>query len=140
MTNILIRALLCLSGVTLFMTGTIVMLEPQALFAASSATLDTVPGLLSELRSPGVLLMASGVIIILGGIRKDLTMLALMLSVLVYGTFGISRLFSLIFDGMPPTSILAAMGLELGIGAISLFLLFGQRNVQSHTTALSQQI
>lgn len=131
----MIRVLLCLSGALLFVVGMAVMFQPQMLFAADGAMFDTYPDLMSELRSPGGLLLASGIVIFLGAVRKNLSQLALMLSALVYGTYGVSRLVSMAFDGIPSTSLVVATGVELTVGILSLVFLFGHSRVLSSSTA-----
>lgn len=50
---------------------------------------------------PGGLLVTSGLRILIGVFRPTLRSLALMLTVLIYGSFGLSRLLSCSLDGMP---------------------------------------
>jgi hypothetical protein len=67
------------------------LFQPYAFHAANGTILDAEPSLMSEVRGPGGLLFASGIIVLLGAVRKELSRLGLMLSALVYGTFGVSR-------------------------------------------------
>ena len=69
--------------------------------------------------------MASGVVVLLGAFRVRLARTSLMLSALVYGTFGLSRLVSMAFDGLPSTSLMVATGVELVAGTLALVALFG---------------
>ena len=135
MKRTMIRTLLSVSGALLVVIGTAVLFQPHAFFAANGVALSDEPSLMSEVRSPGGLLLTSGILVLLGAIRTELSRLALMLSALVYGSYGISRLVSMVFDGMPPTSLVAAAGLELVVGMLSLMVVFDYSTVPSLTTA-----
>jgi hypothetical protein len=137
MKRVMIRTLLFASGAMLLGIGMAVLFQPITFFAANGATLGTEPSLMSEVRSPGGLLITSGIIVLLGAVRRTLTELALMLSTLVYGTYGASRLVSMVFDGVPSTSVVAATGIEIFVGILSLVVLLGHGTVQSRTTARS---
>jgi len=88
------------------------------------------PSLLSEIRAPGGLLVISGSLILIGVFRPTLRSLALMLTVLVYGSFGLSRLLSFYLDGMPSHGLMIAMVVELVVAGIGLVMLSRQPSVQ----------
>ena len=54
-----------------------------------------------------------------GAFRHNLRSIALMLIVLIYGSFGLSRLVSLFLDGIPSTS-LTILGFEFLMSLIAL--------------------
>lgn len=61
MKHMMIRTLLFASGAMLLGIGMAVLFQPITFFAANGATLGTEPSLMSEVRSPGGLLITSGI-------------------------------------------------------------------------------
>ena len=90
------------------------------------------PSLLSEIRAPGGLLATSALLILIGVFRQNLRSIALILTVLIYGSFGFSRLVSLVLDGIPSNSLLTATVIELVMAAIVLGMLLHLPSVRSH--------
>lgn len=120
------RILLSVSGVILLLVGAATLLQPHAFFATEGIVLGNDPGLLSEIRAPGGLLIGCAVLILLGAFQQVITQTPLMLAALVYGSFGLSRLLSTVLDGVPSSSLMGATAVELVIGglcAISLMRL-----------------
>lgn len=116
-----IRMLLLLAGVLLLAIGAAILFQPHAFFAANEVTLGNQPNLLSEVRAPGGLLIGSAIVILLGAFRQNITLHALMLAAMVYGLYGISRVASIVLDGLPAASLIGAMVVEVIIGALCLF-------------------
>lgn len=135
MKHIMIRVFLWISGLLLLVVGMAVLFQPHVLLPADIVMPSTDPDVLSELRAPGGLLLVSSLVILLGAVRNDLHRPALMLSALVYGTYGVSRLVSMALDGLPSSSLVAAAGVELLVGLLSLVFLFGRAGELSNTTA-----
>ncbi len=103
--------------------GAAILLVPHSFFAESGVTLGRDPSLLSEIRAPGGLLLASGVVVLLGAVWRSIRRRALMLAAIVYGSFGVSRLLSIAIDGMPSESLFGATGIELLLAALCLLSL-----------------
>jgi hypothetical protein len=118
MKHLLPRILLSLSGVILLLVGSAILFFPQAMYSSNGVTLGDEPNLLSEIRAPGGMLIGSALVMLLGVIRQNLTRQALILAALLYGSYGVSRLLSMLFDGVPSTSLVWAALLELIIGAL----------------------
>ena len=114
---------LFIAGLLLLAIGGTILLAPHALHAGNGIVLGHDPNLLSEIRAPGGLLVGSAVFILIGALRPDRQSLAVMLTVLVYGSFGLARLLGLALDGMPATGIVAATVIELVVAAIGLLVL-----------------
>ena len=70
MKQIFPRALLGVSGLLLLIIGGAVLFYPVVFAAANGIVLPDAPSLLSEYRAPGGLLIASGVLILLGAVRS----------------------------------------------------------------------
>ena len=112
------RILLSVSGALLFVVGAATLLQPHAFFAANGATLGNEPSLLSEVRAPGGLLIGCAIVMLLGALRQSISQHALILAAMVYGSLGVSRLVSMVFDGLPSVSLVGATATELIVGAL----------------------
>ena len=123
MRQFVFKALAALSGLILIGIGTAVLFEPTSFAASNGIVLDRNPSLLSEIRAPGGMLLISGVIILLGAIRQNIMRLSLGLAALVYGSYGLSRMWSMVSDGLPSATLTQAAVLELVLGALSLVAL-----------------
>ena len=126
---------LFIAGLLLLVIGGTILLAPHAFHAGNGIVLGHDPNLLSEIRAPGGLLVGSAVFILIGALRPDRQSLAVMLTVLVYGSFGLARLIGLALDGMPATGIVAATVIELVVAAIGLLMLRRQSDAASTKSA-----
>jgi len=117
------KILLGVSGMLLLIVGAAILLQPHAFFATSGITLGNDPDLLSEIRAPGGLLIGCAMVILLGVFRQSIRQNALILSAIVYGSYGASRMLSMMFDGLPSTSLIAAAAMEITIGALCILTL-----------------
>ena len=115
-----IRGFLGVSGTLLIVTGLTVLFDPLSVLGIDVGSLGSDASLLSELRSPGLLLLISGGVSFASVFQQRLVGTALALSALLYGSFGMSRLVSLVIDGSPSSAILAAMAIELIAGLLAI--------------------
>lgn len=113
-----ISILLGIAGVTLFVIGAAVLLFPHGFFASNGIILDNDPNLMSEIRAPGGLLIASGIVILAGVFRETYARTGLVVAVFVFGSYGIARLISIAMDNLPSASLLAATAVELVLAAL----------------------
>ncbi|MEM9572000.1 MAG: DUF4345 domain-containing protein [Pseudomonadota bacterium] len=114
------RLFLALSGAMLALVGASILFVPHAFYASNQIELGVQPNLMSEIRAPGGLFLASGLVIVAGAFRSRLQQFALAICAISFGMTGLSRLVSLFFDGLPTASILIALGIELVVAAIAL--------------------
>lgn len=115
---------LFLSGLLLLGIGGAILLVPHAFHAGNGIVLGDDPSLLSEVRAPGGLLTASSILILLGTFRRHLRQPAMMLTVLIYGSFGLARLLGLVLDGMPSNGLMGSTVIELFVATIGLWILW----------------
>lgn len=115
---------LFLAGLLLLGIGSAILLVPHAFHASNGIVLGEDPSLLSEVRAPGGLLAASSILILLGTFRRSLRSLAMVLTVLVYGSFGLARLLGFALDGIPSSGLVGATAIELFVAAIGLLILY----------------
>ncbi|MEO1576547.1 MAG: DUF4345 domain-containing protein [Pseudomonadota bacterium] len=114
------RVVLGLAGALLLYIGSAILIDPVSFAAGNGIALPESASLMSEVRAPAGLLVASAVLIIVSALRARRMTLALALSALVYGSYGLSRVVGILLDGFPSTPLTQAMVIELVIGAVSL--------------------
>lgn len=115
-----IRSLLFNSGAVLLLVGLGTLLVPHAFYASNGSTLGAEASLLSEVRAHGALLAGCGTAILLAAFRRDWEQKGLQLSALAYLSIGLSRILSLIADGMPSSTITGATVVEILVGLLCL--------------------
>lgn len=128
--NIFVKVLLIISGIIGIGIGYALLFSPVAFESSAGINLGEDINLLSEVRAPSGLLLVSGIIIILGAFFSKWTYTAILLSSLIYLSYGVSRVVSIIFDGLPNETLLIALIVELLVGLISLFVLIRFRKEQ----------
>ncbi|WP_152543010.1 DUF4345 domain-containing protein [Sulfitobacter mediterraneus] len=126
-TQTLTKIALAVSGVIATGVGVGVLFAPHAFHAAAGIMLGKDVNLLNELRSSGGMVLVSGLFILLGAIRAKVAFLALVVSSVLYLSYGLSRVVSLAADGIPSGSMLQILVLELVIGGICAILRQRQR-------------
>lgn len=124
----LVKALLILSGITGMGIGGALLFAPVDFEASAGIQLGQDINLLSELRAPGGTLLVAGILIILGAFNSGMTFISILLSTLFYLSYGISRIFSMLIDGVPNESLVMAAILEMVIGSLSLFVFVNFKN------------
>ncbi len=113
-------SLLQLNGWVAVLIGSFIVIDPVSMLSNYGLPSDLSTGLMSELRAPGGLLIASGLLIIRYSLNSRLYDQGLLISVLVYGSYGSVRLISMLADGIPPMEILTATAIELLLFGLSL--------------------
>jgi hypothetical protein len=127
-----IKIVLLVSGITALIIGSCLLFIPVTFQASAGIELGNDPGLLSEMRGPGALILTSGMVMIAGAFVFEITLTALILSTLLYSAYGIARLLSLAVDGTPTPAIIAAMVAEfiIGITSASALARFRSKNMK----------
>lgn len=115
----IVSGLLALSGVVLLYIGASVLVAPHAFYLSNEIVLGTDPSPLSEVRAPAGLLVLSGLLVGRGAFWRAYAPTSLAVAAAVYGTYGLSRLVGVLVDGWPSTGLVAAMGIELVLGAVT---------------------
>ena len=122
MTQILTRGVLTASGAILGLIGGALMFAPKAFLEISHVFIGRDPGLLSELTAPGGVLIITGALMILGAFKLRFSNLALLIGAIVYGSYGLGRLVSMVLHGLPSQSLIPATAIELVISTLLISL------------------
>jgi hypothetical protein len=118
-----LKAVLFVSGLIAAIVGVATLFAPEAFHASSGIDLGGQISLLSEVRAPGAALMASGILIVSSAFADRLAFTSVVVSTLLYLSYGLSRLLRMAVDGMPADDLVLATVLELVVGLTSLFVL-----------------
>ena len=114
-----IRVLLSVSALIALTIGAAILLFPESIHARHGIDLAPDATLLSEVRAPGGALMALGVLMGVGVFAPAFTLASTSIAAAVYLAYGVSRLLSLAFDGMPDAGIVSAIAIELVLGLLA---------------------
>lgn len=114
----LLNTILLVSGFIAAGIGGAILFVPVGFHALNSIELGGNVSLLSEVRAPGGALLACGLLIMCGAFVARLRFTAIILSALLYLSYGLSRILSMALDGMPGTNLMQATILELVLGLV----------------------
>jgi len=117
MRNISKKVALSLTALTSFAIGSLLVFAPDVLFGLNGIILDPSAAMMSEIRSPGVLILLVGTVATVGLMNQNFERLSLLVSAGLLLAYGTGRLISLPLDGIPPASLQVAAAMELGLGA-----------------------
>ncbi len=121
----LVRATLAVAGGVAVATGAAIALAPRSFIDIEG---EPTADLLSETRSPGVVLLVTGAFILIAALRQRHLHAAATMATLTYLGYGLARAASLIVDGRPSGTIVGAMIVELVLGVASLAALMSLAN------------
>lgn len=124
-----LKVILIISGLIATGIGGAILFVPTAFYATNGIELDGNISLLNEIRAPGGALLASGILIMLGAFVAKLTFTSLVVSTLLYLSYGISRIASIAMDGIPVEGLVQAAALEMAIGLVCVFTLIKRVSV-----------
>jgi hypothetical protein len=116
-----LKTILLVSGFILTGIGGAILFMTMALFASNGIDLGGNISLLNEIRPPGGALLASGLLIMSGAFVTKMTFSAAVLTILVYLSYGISRILSMAIDGIPAKGLVMATVVEIIIGLVGIF-------------------
>ena len=121
------KIILGFAGFIAFAIGSFITLAPVAFYAGYGITLDHDPNLLNELRGPGANLAALGAVVMAGLFIQSLTKTSIAIALVIFLAFPVGRVIGIMADGMPSESVLAALAIEIVVGAL-LLVAFGKRS------------
>ncbi len=125
-----LKTILIISGLIATGIGATILFAPVAFYATYGIELDGNFSLLNEMRAPGGALLASGILIMSGAFVDKLAFTAVVVSTLLYLSYGLSRVMSIAIDGMPAEGLVQAAALEIITGLACVFALVKYRGKQ----------
>ena len=123
-----INIFLFLSGIIAFSIGSALLFIPETFQGSNGILLNNDVNLISEFRAPGGFLFASGVLISFGIFVSKLKFTSIVLSTLIYFSYGIGRIIGMIIDGIPNESLVGATAIEIIFGLIGILILNKSQN------------
>ena len=130
------RILLLTAGGAAVLIGSLLLFTPSTLHTPNGVELGTNASLLSEIRAPGGALFATGVLIALGAFIESLTFTSVLITAVVFFSYGLGRVVSFVADGIPASALLAATAVELGVGLLAMMTLVNSRSKMPHVVRL----
>jgi len=125
--TIWVKLTLALSGIIGVGIGLSALFWPRAFFASSGTVLGDDISLMSEIRAPAMVLVLFGAVMLVAVVVPSIRKAALWAAALLYLSYGLGRVISVMLDGMPHVNILMALGIELGIGLLCIYMLRAHR-------------
>lgn len=114
------RLVLLLAGLGASGIALAIQIAPEMFYASYGIELGGNSNLINELKAPAGALLLAGVLILAGSIRVRLIVLSTAIAAAVYLSFGLSRVLSMIIDGVPHDALVSAAVAEVAIGTICL--------------------
>ena len=118
-----IKTTLMISGLIGLYIGVEILFFPVGFYAESGIVLGSNISLLNEIRAPGGALLASSILIIAGVFVQRLTFTSIVLATLLYLSYGLSRILSMLADGRPAEILIYVSAAEIIIGIVCAYML-----------------
>jgi len=116
-----LKMILIIAGLVGMIVGGANLFVPVAFNASSGIDLSNNISLVNEMRASGGGLLLSGVVILLGAFVRRLTFTSILLATILYCGYGLSRILSMILDGMPSDDLVSVAVFEIFVGLVALF-------------------
>ncbi len=125
------KIVLCISGLIAprkadleeIAVGGMIQISPVYFYATNNIDIGGNVNLLSEIRASSGALFAFGGLIFAGAFVSQLTFTSMVLSTLLFLSYGSSRFVSMVVDGMPVNSLIWSGVVEVLVGLFFLFCL-----------------
>lgn len=121
-TTKILKIYLIVSGLILTAIGSLTSFNLINIKANEGINIAGNPSALNDVRSFGVLLLATAILLFLGSFKRSLTKSANIAAFLLFLALGLGRLLSIFLDGMPSEGMVKATGLEIILGLVGLVL------------------
>lgn len=118
------KVVLIVLGLTGLIFGGWRLFDPIGFYAFSNLELPDDAGLLSEVRGAGGIIVAAGLIVVLGAFRHTWARTSVVLAAVVFLSLGLARLLGIALDGYPGSGVITGMVTELVLGALAIFAFF----------------
>ena len=129
--SIAIRLVLFLSALIAIVIAATILFAPDFFYAGYGIEISGNATLVNELKAPAGALLVAGLIMSAGVFRTGFAVVSLTTATIVYLSYGMSRVMSIVVDGVPHGSMVSAAGIELVIGAVCFVALLHARRVNA---------
>lgn len=120
MNNFIKRIALSGSGMLLGFIGCSLMFAPKAFLASNKVMVVYDSSLMSEMVSPTGILIVTGAFMTLSAVKLKFADIGLLSGAIVYGSYGVSRMISMLLHGLPSEPLIVATLLEIVIALMLL--------------------
>ena len=127
----ILKSIIIISGLIGVYVGIEILFMPVSFYATSGIHLGENISLLNEMRAPGGALLASGLLITLGAFWERLAFTSIVLATLLYLSYGLSRIYSMVIDGAPAEILVYVAIAEILVGSVCAVALFKYRVVEN---------
>ncbi|HKO51924.1 MAG TPA: DUF4345 domain-containing protein [Polyangiaceae bacterium] len=117
------RLILGLAGIVACAIGSAILLFPLHFYAEVLPTGATSPSLLSDLRAAGAVVLAGGLVTLVGAFSDRFSVVAAWSSSSLYLSYGAARLLGWLLDGPPTPTWMWAAAVELALGLACVWVL-----------------
>ena len=126
------RLVLFGSGLIAVAIAVAILFAPAAFYAGYGIDVTGDATLANELKAPAGALLVAGLVMFSGAFRRELAIVSLTTAAVVYLSYGLSRVTSIVVDGVPHSGMVDTAGVELVIGAICLLTLLQVRQANTN--------
>ncbi|WP_281612749.1 DUF4345 domain-containing protein [Flammeovirga sp. SubArs3] len=129
-----LKVYLLLSGILLSIIGALTSFNPIEIKANEGIILAGNPSALNDVRSFGMLLIATALFSSIGVFKESIRKPAIISVFTLFLSLGLGRVLSIALDGFPSDGILKATVLELvlGIIGVTLFSVYKNKSTSTH--------
>ena len=122
-----LKGILLILGLVLIVLGTWRVTNPINFYANSGILLGNDVRMLNEVRAAGGVVVSFGILIILGAFIARLAYTSTLVSIVLFLSFGFTRLLSIAIDGDPGEKIVQGIIFEFIFGLLGVFAFFKYR-------------
>ncbi|MEO0575419.1 MAG: DUF4345 domain-containing protein [Pseudomonadota bacterium] len=133
MREIVTRMTLGATGATLSVIGCALLLIPKTFLEKSHVVFERNASLMSELAAPSGVLIIAGGLMMLGSVKPRFIDIGLVVGAIIYGSYGVGRIISMLMHGLPSSSLVSATLFELVIAGMLIALRIAQAPASTST-------
>ncbi len=121
--SIVLKIILGIGSATFLLAGSFAAFNPLQYVARNGIDIAGQLTLLNDYRGSGAVLIGAGIIMFLGIIHERMRFTSIVVMSVLYTTFALGRIISIIADGLPVEGLVKATVVELIIGLVAIFAL-----------------
>lgn len=124
----ILKGILFICGLIFIIAGSVALFAPVGFTARNGINITGNLSLFNDYRGMGGLLFGAGIIIMLGVIHARMAFTSTVVAAVVYMTFSLSRILSVLLDGVPADGLVKATVAETILGLLGVFALVRYRD------------